>query len=236
MSYATAGLGQTPALRVGAAARGDLVLANASLAASRILLQAVKKPPGVRASFISNKLNAMQPGLARAAAASRHRLIAQGKGRDQATFDAMRLVIANVSLSSGIEALRTAAVGEHGAEAFSGLGQLSPNDRATACTVTAGAQVVGGIASIVPVYGTIIGGLVSIGSSIAGGALDCTREQREAAAAAAAAQANLAATQQALAAQAAAAQAAASGSRRRVYLIGGGALVVALGIGYLLLG
>jgi len=233
MSYATAGLGQTPALRVGAAARGDLVLAKASLAASKILLQATQKPVSVRAEFISNKLNAMQPGLAHAAAVSRRRLVAQGKNPDQAMFDAMRLAIANARMSDGIESLRMTAAREVGAEAFSGLGQFSPNDRATACTITGGAQVVGGIASVVPVYGTIIGGLVSIGSSIAGGALDCTREQREAAAAAQAAQANLAATQQALAMQQ---TAAASGSRRRVYMIGGGALVVALGIGYLLLG
>jgi len=236
MSYTSTGLGQTPAVRVGAAARGDLVLANASLVASKILLQAVQKPASVRASFVSNKLDAMQPGLARAVATSRRRLVAQGKNRDQATFDAMRLAIANVRMSTGIESLRMAAVDEHGAEAFSGLGTFSAGDRATACTITGGAQVVGGIASVIPVYGQIVGGIVGIGASIAGGALDCTREQREAAAAAAQAQANLAAVQAEAAMQLEAAGAGARRARIRVYMIGGGALVVAIGIGYLLLG
>jgi hypothetical protein len=240
MSYASAGLGQTPAVRVGAAARGDLVLANASLVASKILLQATQKPLSVRAAFVKNKLDAMRPGLEREVVASRRRLIANGKSRDQATFDAMRLAIANARMDAGIESLRSTAAKEYGAEAYSGLGQsglgqMSANDRATACTVTAGAQVVGGIASIIPVYGTIVGGIISIGSSIAGGQLDCTREQREAAAAAAAAEANLAAVRAATAAAAAAAATTARGSRTRIYLIGGGALVVALGIGYLLL-
>ena len=106
MSYASTGLGQTGAVRVGAAARGDLVLANASLVASKILLQAVKKPIELRSSFVSNKLNAMQPGLARTVATSRRRIIAHGKSPDQATFDAMRLAIANVRMDSGIEDLR----------------------------------------------------------------------------------------------------------------------------------
>jgi len=234
MSYASTGSGQA-AVRVGSAAQSDLVLANASLIASKIMLGAAKKPARIRAAFIANKLDAMRPGLAREVATSRRRLVAQGKAPDQAAFDAMRLAIANMNMAAGIDSLRVSAAKEHGAEAFSGLGQMAPNDRATACTVSAGAQVVGGIASIVPVYGTIIGGIISIGSSIAGGALDCTREQREAAAAAAQAQGNLVAAQQAAAAQAAAQAEATSGSRRRVYIIGGGALVVALGIGYLLL-
>jgi len=236
MSYSLAGLGQTPPVRVGATARGDLVLAKASLAASKIVLQAAKRPAAERASFVARKLNAMQPGLARTAAAARRELLSKGKKRDQATFDAMRLAIANATLATGMDSLRATIARDQGAEVFAGLGQLSPNDRTTACTVTAGAQVVGGIASVVPVYGTIIGGLVSIGASIAGGQLDCTREQREAAAAAAQAQANLAAAQQIAAQQAAQRAAAARGNRMRVYVIGGGALVVALGIGYLLLG
>jgi hypothetical protein len=234
MSYASTGLGQT-AVRVGAAAQGDLVLANASLVASKIMLGAAKKPARVRAAFIANKLNAMHPGLARSVATSRRRLVAQGKGSDQAAFDAMRLAIANMNMAAGIDSLRVSAAKEHGAEAFSGLGQMAPNDRATACTVSAGAQVVGGIASVIPVYGTIVGGIIGIGSSIAGGALDCTREQREAASAAAQAQANLAAAQQAAAAQNEITSAARRRARTRVYVIGGGALVVALGIGYLLL-
>ena len=240
MSYAlTNGLGQVDPTRVsvGAAARHDIVLANASLVASKILLQAAKKPADVRSVFISNKLNAMQSGLARAVLKTQRRLVSQGKSFDQAMFDAMRLAIANLRMSDGIESLVAASVAEHGAEAFAGtgLGAFSPGDRQTACSITSGAQVVGGVASIIPVYGTIVGGVVGIGAAIAGGSLDCTREQREAAAAAAAAQANLAAAQQAAAMNAETIQATARRNRMRTYMIGGGSLVVVLGIGYFLL-
>jgi hypothetical protein len=220
--------GQASTVRVGASAREDVVLARASLAASEILLRAVQKPASIRAPFIENRLNAIRPGLARSVAASRRRLVARGEGRDQATFDAMRLAIANVAMEEGVQSLRASASREVGAEAFSGgLGQMSAGDRATGCAIASTASTVGGIASIVPVYGQLVGAIVGIGSGIAGGALDCTREQREAAAAAAQAQANLLAAQQAAAARTGA-------SRTRLYLIGGGAIVAVLGIGYLL--
>lgn len=229
MSYASAGLGQTPAVRVGAAARGDVVLANASLAASKIILQATKKPRGIRPAFVRNKLNAMRQGLAREAVAERRRLVARGVNPDQATFDAMRLAIANARLDEGVQSLKEkAARGTWGAEAF---GDIAPNDRATGCAIASTAGTVGGVASVVPVYGTIVGAIVGIGSGIASSALDCTRESREASTAAAQAQANLLAAQQAAAAR----EAAAGSARTRVYLIGGGAIVAALGIGYLLL-
>jgi hypothetical protein len=225
MSYASAGLGQTPAVRVGAAARGDVVLANASLAASKIILQATKKPRGIRPAFVRNKLDAMRQGLAREVVAERRRLVARGVNPDQATFDAMRLAIANARLDEGVQSLKEkAARGTWGAEAF---GDIAPNDRATGCAIASTAGTVGGV----PVYGTIVGAIVGIGSGIASSALDCTRESREASTAAAQAQANLLAAQQAAAAR----EAAAGSARTRVYLIGGGAIVAALGIGYLLL-
>lgn len=232
MSYASAGLGQTPAVRVGAAARGDAVLANASLVASKILLQATQKPLPIRSRFVANKLDAMRPGLAREVAAERRRLVARGKNADQAIFDAMRLAIANINMDEGIQSLRVKAARTYGAEAFSGLGQMSTNDRATGCAIASTAGTVGGIANVVPVYGQIVGAIVGIGSGVASMAMDCSRETREAAATAAQAQANLLAAQQAAAAQAAAAQ---SSSRTRLYLIGGGAIIAVLGVGYLLL-
>ena len=232
MSYASTGLGQTGAVRVGAAARGDVVLAKASLVASKILLQATKKPLAIRSRFVANKLDAMRHGLARQVAAERRRLVASGKSEDQAIFDAMRLAIANISMDEGIEGLRErASRGYFGAESFAGLGQMSTNDRATGCAIASTAGTVGGIANVVPVYGQIVGAIVGIGSGVASMAMDCSRESRDAAAAAAQAQANLAAAQ-AAAAQTAAAQA---GSRTRLYLIGGGAIIAVLGVGYLLL-
>jgi hypothetical protein len=232
MSYASAGLGSATAVRVGAAARGDVLLANASLDASRILLQATRKPAGVRRAYVKNRLNSIRQGLASEAFATRRRLVAQGKNADQATFDAMRLAIANAKIDEGIQSLREkTARGYFGAESFAGLGQMSDGDRTTGCAIASTAGTIGGVASVIPVYGTIVGAIVGIGSGIASGAMDCTRESREATAAATAAQANLLAVQ-----QAAAARAAAEGSARtRMFLIGGGAIVAALGIGYVLL-
>jgi hypothetical protein len=208
------------------------VLAKASLIASKILLQSVQKPESFRQAFVTNKLNAMQPGLARIVVASYRRMVAAGKSQDQALFDAMRLAIAEMTLSEGIQSLRAKAARNIGAEAFSGLGQLSPSDRATGCAIASTAGTVGGVASVVPGYGTLIGAVVGIGSAIAGSAMDCGRETREAQQQAAQAQANLQAAQAAAAAAQAQTQARA---RTRMFLIGGGAIIATLGIGYLLL-
>lgn len=233
MSYTSANLGQIPPVRVGAAARGDVVLANASLVASKILLHATQKPFPIRSRFVASRLDAMRHGLAREVVSERRRLVARGKSDDQALFDAMRLAIANVYMSEGIQSLRErASRGYFGAESFSGLGQMSANDRATGCAIASTAGTVGGVANIIPVYGQIVGAIVGISSGVASMAMDCSRETREAAAAAEQAQANLLAAQQAAAAQAAAAQ---GTSRTRLYLIGGGAIVAVLGVGYLLL-
>lgn len=236
MSYASAGLGQLSAPRVGVAAQGDPVLAKASLVASKILLQATQKPEALRQRFVANKLNAMRQGLAREVAVSYRRVVASGKTRDQALFDAMRMAIADMDLSESLQSIREkVSRGITGAEAFNGLGQMSSNDRAAGCAVASTAGTVGGVVSIVPGYGTLIGAVVGIGSAIAGQAMDCGAETRQAQQAAAQAQANLVAAQQAAAAQAAARQAAAGSNTTRMILIGGGALVAVAGIGYLLL-
>jgi hypothetical protein len=232
MGYASAAVDRTPAVRVGAAARGDLVLARASLSASEILLQATKKPFSVRAAFVKNRLDAIRPGLAKQVVASRRRLVAQGKTRDQATFDAMRLAIANVGMGEAVQSLRASLARDYGAEAFGGgLGQMSTGDRATGCAIASTASTIGGIANIVPIYGQIVGAIVSIGAGVAGGAMDCSRETREASSAAAQAQANLMAAQAAAATRTAEAE---RSERNRLLLIGGGA-IVALGVGYFLL-
>jgi hypothetical protein len=142
MSYASAGLGQLPAPRVGAAAQSDPVLANASLVASKILLQATQKPLVLRQRFVANKLDAMRQGLSREVAVSYRRIVASGKTHDQALFDAMRMAIADMNLSESLQSVREkVSRGITGAEAFNGLGQMSPNDRAAGCAVasTAGA-------------------------------------------------------------------------------------------------
>jgi hypothetical protein len=232
MSYASTAVDEAAPVRVGSAARVDPVLAKASLVASKILLQATKKPIYLRQAFVANKLNAMRRGLDREVMASYRRMVAAGKSQDQAIFDAMRMAIADMNLSEGIESLRLSAAKNVGAEAFSGLGQLAPNDRAIGCAIAGTAGTAGGVASVVPGYGTLIGAVFGIGSAIAGQAMDCGRETREAQQQAAQAQANLQAAQAAAAAAQAAAQ---SRARTRMYLIGGGAIIATLGIGYLLL-
>lgn len=220
------------AMTVGSAAQHDPVLANASLRASQLLLKAARKPVDVRRRFISNSLDAIAPGMAHHVNRMYQEIVSSGKGNDQSLFDAIRLAIANFKRGEGIESLRMDAARIHGAEA---LGAFSANDRATACSIASGASTVGGVASVIPVYGQIVGGVLSIGSAIAGGELDCGRESREAAAAAAQAQANLQMAQAAATAQASANQANARSAQIRLYLMGGSAVVATLGVGYFLL-
>lgn len=230
MSYAQQNQGD---VRVGSAARQDVVLAHASLSASKIILDATKKPASIRARFVANKLDSIQPGLARKVAATHRSLVARGKGRDQAAFDAMRLGIANANMDRGLLALnaRVDAIRNGSAEA---LGDWAPNDRATACTVASTASTVGGVASIIPVYGTIVGLVTSVGSGIASQALDCGRESRDAAAAAAQAQANLQAAQAQAQQQQLAQQQAGHQQLVQTALIGGG-IVGALALAYFII-
>jgi len=211
---------------VGTAARHDAVLAHASLVASKIILAATRKPASIRRQFVANKLNAMRSGLDAEVSASRRKLIARGKNPDQATFDAMRLAIANVDMERGIQSLMTQAAVDQGVDA---LGTISPNDRAVGCTVASTASTVGGVASIVPVYGTIVGLVAGIGSGIASQALDCNRESREAQQQTAQAQANLQAAQQQAAMMQAAQSTQQQAARRRqlvtMGLLGAGAVV-----------
>lgn len=229
MSY-TPQMVQAAPLTVGSRAFVDPLLAKASLDASTILLAMARRPP-------ADRLEALREGLERLGV-NASQVIAElrrGFGRpvspplspDQFTFDVLRLALANSRMDSSVDNWRHLIGSQVGWD--SALGSLSPNDRATGCMISGGAQTVGGIAQIIPIYGTIIGGIASIGGAIAGGQLDCAREAREAAAQAAAAQVQLAAAQQA----ATAAQQASSTASRRQRLktigVGGAALVAILG-------
>jgi hypothetical protein len=94
-----------------------------------------------------------------------------------------------------------------------------------ACTAAGATSVVGGAAQVVPVYGQIIGGVLSIGSGIASQALDCGREEREAQSRLAASQAAEAQARIQRAQALAQAEEIAVRNRRKRQLIVGGAIL-----------
>lgn len=225
MSYSTQSSVAAP-LSVGKRAFADPVLAKASLDASSILLEMSKASPVDRLPMLIARLKRAHVDPAPVIQSLRKDM-AQGRHPDQATFDVVRLAIANARMDSSMDNWQHLIASRVGWD--SALGSLSPNDRATGCMISGGAQTVGGIAQIIPIYGTIVGGIASIGGAIAGGQLDCGREAREAAAAAAQAQAQLELAQQNAAAAQGAAAAASRSQRIKTIGIGSAALVAVLG-------
>lgn len=229
-------VGRRAGLSVGPAARFDPILAKASLDASSIMLAMAETAPEGRLSVLRAGLERLGVSDSDVVIEARRALRA-GEGLDQAVFDAMRLAIANARLDRGIDRVKTAIASRSGWDSLvdAGLGQLTANDRATGCMIASGSQTVGGAVSLIPGYGTLIGGIIGIGGSIAGGQLDCGRDAREAAAQAQQAQTQLAQAQ----AQAQAQQATAAGVSRRNRirtLAGGGAILLAvLGAAWLIL-
>jgi hypothetical protein len=115
MSYS--GLGT---ITVGQKAQSDLVMAEASLRAAKIVEAASKsRTRAEKHRIVQRRLDAIGAGVAARASREYKRLIAAGKAEDQATFDAMRLAIANWMID---ETLRIAAEYQPGA---SGLGKFS---------------------------------------------------------------------------------------------------------------
>lgn len=175
------------------------------------------------ASAVSVGSRAVSDPLLAAASLDASRILlaraARGIAPSQEAFDSLRLELANRRMDDAIAQLQRGT---------GGLGQIAPNDRAIGCQVSGAVTTAGGIASIVPVYGTIIGGILGIGGQIAGGALDCTREQREAAQRLAAAQALEAQRQLEAAAALATTSAASRQARIKTVAIGGGVLLALL--------
>jgi len=216
-------------LTVGQAASADPILARASLDASGVLLAMAKAQPASRSLVLRQKLDALQPGLG-PEVARRLRKNTRNRGQDQALFDAIRSTLADRVRERVVGQIRNSVGNRLGWDVLvdtplgtAGLGDLAPGDRAIGCSIAGGANTVGGIASIVPFWGTIVKGVTDVGSGIASGAMDCTREQREA-------QARLAASQAATAQrQLEAAQLAAGHAqvtRRKMFMVGGGVLGV----------
>lgn len=237
MTYALGhALGDLSRVGVGRRAFADPVLAKASLDASSIMLAMAKATP-------STRLDVMQAALDRMGVrsdevvAEMKRSLRPSANPDQVTFDALRMAIANARVERSLDNMQQAVASRGGWDTVvdSGVGQLSPNDRATGCMITGGANIVGGAASLVPGYGTLIGAAIGIGSSIASGALNCGADAQAAAANAALAQQQLQMAQ----AQAAQIQAQAlADSRRRRFqtvAVGGAILLAVLGAAWVVL-
>lgn len=232
MSYAQrAALGDTGGVRVGQGARSDAVLAKASLLASQILVKVTRLPKADRKAVAAGELNKLSPGLGSEWKAELAKQISEGRKRDQAVFDSMRLVIANRYFDRGVELLRGAMASDYGWDSMldvPGLGDDTARD--VGCTVAGGVSMVTGL--IGSIYGGPSGGAAANGgSSLIAGGLDCNRRDREAQLTmsnnqVAQAQTNLALAQQQAAAQLAAEQSRSETTKTMVFVGVGGAVVI----------
>lgn len=238
MSYTAqrSSLGDLTSVSVGTRAFVDPVLAKASLDASSIMLAMAKVRADERLAVMQRSLERLGVGPQDVIAEMQRGLV-PGANPDQVTFDALRLAIANARLDLGIDHIRQNIASRSGWDSLidTGLGAMSANDRATGCVVAQGAQTVGTIAQVVPLYGQIVGLVTGIGSSVAGAALDCGKETRDAATAAAAAQAQLAAAQQTAAQTQQSALSASRMNRIRTVGAGGAILLAVLGAAWLVM-
>jgi hypothetical protein len=237
MSYASASraLGDVTPVGVGKRAFSDPVLAKASLDASSIMLAMAKVPSERRLQVMESSLDELEVPSAPVLMEMKKGLVS-GANPDQVAFDALRLAIANTRLDRSLENIRHNIATRSGWDSLVDVGLGSgADDRATGCMIASGANMVGGVAQVVPVYGQIVGLVTSIGSTVAGQVLDCGKEARDAATAAARAQAQLAAAQQVAASQQAAAEAASRKHRFQTVAVGGAILLTVLGAAWMVL-
>lgn len=176
MSYA---LGATPlranAIRIGERAKRDVILARASYEASSILLRSMTVPRDRRVSYIESQLRRYNAGTKRRFVPERARMIRSGVASRQATFDAMRLIIANHYAQLGVEAIQGALAHTQSAEA---LGDRDAE--VVGCAITGGVTAIGAL--VATIYGGgAAGSGVGTGGQMVGQVLDCNKEQREAA-------------------------------------------------------
>lgn len=239
MSYA---LGQTaaqapskaPPIDVGRSAGRDVFLARASLLASRILYEMVGQPDSARSVFLRRRL---LPYGGPAAFKKFQRLrqsLLRKKNPNQATYDALRLVIVNHVATEFKERMHAATAVSREASV---LGDLNETERDVACGVT------GGVTLLTGLIGSIYGGeggaaAAGTGGSVAATAFDCNKDQRESAERIAAAQAQAAQAQANAAMQAEQARAAAAAEKTKqikTVAVVGGLAILLLGGGYLIL-
>lgn len=227
------GLGATAAtaVSIGSLASRDIVVSSASLMASQIVRKASTASSAAgQLRIIRAEANKIQSGLAQRFN-DRYRLLAAGGARGtQVTFNALRLVIANVLADKAVEQIRAmvAAVGG------SALGQASPPDYTgtdISCGIMSGLSAITGIVgSITKTTTTDAAGSIGTAAGTFCGARTAANTQaqidaqnQQTAANLAAAQAN-AATQQA----AIAADTAKQGTMIKLAMIGGGVLLLGI--------
>lgn len=228
MSYSVSStLGDAAAVSVGARAYSDPVLASASLEAAKVVEKLAAVAPSRRRALMLSEAEKRGAGLARQVESELSRQLRRGIAADVAVFDALRTSFANRRMNTALDRAAVYAASREGWSALvdSSLGQLSPNDRVAACTAAGATATVGGVTQVIPVYGQIIGGVLSIGSGIAAQALDCGREEREAQGRLAASQAAEAQARIQRAQALAQAEEIAARSQRRRQLIVGGAIL-----------
>jgi hypothetical protein len=219
-----------PPVEVGEAARKDILVSRASLEASRILYEYVVR--GGRDAYLRRRVARYGPEAWTRFRAERTRLL-RDRNANQATYDALRLVIVNHLARDLVRRMEAAAKS-------GGLG-MNDTERQVACAVTGGLTLVTGL--IGSIYGGQAGGgAATAGGSVAASAFGCDREQRESAERIARANADAASVQVQAALAAAQAQertaqlqAASREKQTKLLLVGGGGLVLTLALGYFVL-
>jgi hypothetical protein len=224
------GLGAVP-VSVGSLASRDIVVSSASLIASQIIRKASTAASAAgQLRVIRAEANKIQSGLAQRFNDQYRLLAAKGARGTQVTFNALRLVIANVLADKAVEQIRAmvAAVGG------SALGQTTPPDYTgtdISCGIMSGLSAITGIVgSITKTTTTDAAGSIGTAANTFCGARTAANTQaqidaqnQQTAANLAAAQAN-AATQQA----AIAADQAKQGTMVKLALVGGGVLLLGI--------
>lgn len=141
MSYR--GLGQAAPsgapVRVGVLAHKDPVIAFASVMASNLLRQASTRPAGQRLGWLRGELNKVEPGMGETFVSKMRELKRRGTRPNQATFDAMRVTLAN-QIATGLDK----KVESH---TVAGLGSSAEDINAVFCGITGVATAGGAIAS-----------------------------------------------------------------------------------------
>lgn len=140
MSYA--GLGQASAgapIQVGVLAQHDPLMAFSSVMASNLLRQASVRPAGSRLGWLRGEMNKVQPGMGDAFVSKMRELKRRGRRSNQATFDAMRLVLAN-QIATNLDR-------KNPSHSAAGLGSSADDINAVFCGITGVATAGGAIAS-----------------------------------------------------------------------------------------
>jgi hypothetical protein len=220
---------------IGSLAQRDIVVSSASLLASQIIRDAsTQTSVGGQLRVIRSALNKIKPGLAQKFN-DQYRLLATGGARGtQVTFNAARLVIANVLADEAIEQIKAMVAATTGHTL--GLGQTTP-----ASPDYTGSDIACGIMSGLSALTGIVGGATHTSTTDATGAMQgasnnfCGARTAANAAAQIEAQnqqtaANLAMAQQnaLIQQQTLEAQAGQSATMVKLALIGGGVLLVGL--------